>query len=128
MAGTPKNIRLRFAACAALALAAGCVHPRAPLIVTDPDPSIKIPATAKAVRGHDLSAVPQLIRDLESDDPAVRLYASHALAKLTDQDLGYRYYDDDDHRAAAVDRWRHWYFENADPAAGKVNTANTQGP
>src|SRR4051812_19388126 len=84
------------AAFALIATAAGCVHPRGPVVVTDPDPSVKIPATAKAVRTHDLSAVPQLIKDLQSDDPAVRLYAAHALEQLTGQSLGYRYYAPDD--------------------------------
>ena len=117
---------------------AGCVHPRGPVVVTDPDPSVKIPATARAVRRHDLSAVPQLIQDLQSDDAAVRLYAQHALEQLTGQDFGYRYYDADDARYAAVGRWQQWYGRQSqspqDPAyaAGKARgqstTAATQLP
>jgi HEAT repeat protein len=98
-----------------LALVGGCVHPRRPLVVTDSDPSIKIPATEIAVQRHDLSAVPQMIKDLESDDPAVRLYASYALEELTKQSFGYRYYDDEDQREAAIGRWRRWYAEHGKP-------------
>ena len=123
----------------ALMAAAGCVHPRGPVVVTDPDPSVKIPATAKAVRTHDLSAVPQLIKDLQSDDPAVRLYAAHALEQLTGQNMGYRYYAPDDDRVAAVARWQQWYDQQSqqpqqDPAyasgkaRGQSTTAATQLP
>jgi hypothetical protein len=86
----------------------GCVHPRAPVVVTDPDPSVKIPAYKQAVRRKDRAAVRQLVADLESDDPAVRLYAIGALERLTGERLGYRYFDSDEARRPAVDRWRQW--------------------
>ncbi len=88
-----------------------CSASRGPLVVTDPDPSIKIPAIQKAVREHDLSALPQLVKDLESDDPAVRMYANHALEQLTGQRFEFRYFDGDDERAAAVEKWKHWLNE-----------------
>jgi hypothetical protein len=102
-------------------LVAGCAAPRPPLVVTDPDPSVKIPAIQKAVTERDMSALPQLVKDLENDDPAVRLYANHALEVLTGQRLGFRYFDDDDQRAAAVARWKHWlneYLANQNRAKG----------
>ena len=100
---------------AALLLAlTGCTHPREPKTVTNPNPVGKIPGDVIAVKEHDLSAVPQLITDLQSDDAAVRLYAIHALHKLTGQNLGYRYYDSDENRAAAVQRWQQWYKSQSD--------------
>src|SRR4051812_15904385 len=75
-----RSVMLSLAVCLT-----ACTAPRGPLVVTDPDPSIKIPAIQKAVRDKDMKAVPQLIKDLESDDPAVRLYANHALEQLTGQ-------------------------------------------
>ena len=87
---------------------AGCVHPRRPIVVTDPDPTVKIPAYKRAVRKKDPAAVRQLVKDLESDDPAVRLYAIHALDELTGERFGYRYYDGDEQRQEAVDRWQQW--------------------
>lgn len=90
---------------------AGCTAPRRPLVVTDPDPSVKIPAYKKAVRKKDRDAVRQLVADLESDDPAVRLYAVSALRRLTGENFGYRYYDGDEQRQAAVNRWRQWLEE-----------------
>ena len=71
-----------------LATFSACTAPRGPLVVSDPDPSIKIPAIEKAVRTKDRAAIPQLIKDLDSDDAAVRLYANHALEQLSGKNFG----------------------------------------
>ena len=86
----------------------GCTAPRPKLVVTDPDPSVKIPAIKIAGERKDLAATPQLVEDLDSDDPAVRLYAINGLRRITGEDFGYRYYDDPDARAPAVAQWREW--------------------
>jgi hypothetical protein len=101
------------------AAVAGCVHPQGPKVVSDPDPSVKIPAAAVAVQNRDLSVIPQLIADLQSDDSAVRLYAIEALHRLTGHNLGYRYYDSDEERAAAVQRWRDWQKHRSDNSAAE---------
>jgi hypothetical protein len=106
----------------AVLLLAGCTAPRPPLVVTDPDPSVKIPAIEKAVREHDMSSLPQLVKDLENDDPAVRLYANHALEVLTGQRFGFRYFDDDEQRAPAIARWKQWLNEYL------ANQNKTKGP
>jgi len=86
--------------------AAGCGH--GPRHVTDEDPGDKIPAIEAAAKAHDQRAIPQLVRDLASDDSAVRFYAIDALHRLTGKTLGYRYYDDDEKRKPALLRWREW--------------------
>ena len=87
----------------------GCAHPRAPLVVTDSDPTVKIPAIKKAVQEHDLPAARQMVKDLESDDPAVRFYAVEGLRKLTGEDFGYVWYDEDEtDRYEAVKKWQAW--------------------
>lgn len=86
----------------------GCVRPSRPIVVTDSDPTVKIPAYKRAVRKKDAAAVRQLVADLESDDPAVRLYAINALERLTGERFDYRYYDGEEQRRAAVGRWRQW--------------------
>jgi hypothetical protein len=94
-----------------LALTCGCLpHARK---VSDPDPADKIPAIAKAVQEHDASVAPQLIADLDNDDPAIRFYAIGGLRSLTGQDLGYHYYEDCDARKPAVQRWRAWLNSQA---------------
>lgn len=103
-----------------LAPAGGCTAPRRPLVVTDPDPSVKIPAYKKAVRTKDRAAAKQLIVDLDSDAPAVRLYAIGALERMTGQCFGYRYYDTDQARQVAVARWDQW-LTGKDDGARHVN-------
>lgn len=89
-------------------------------MVTDPDPSVKIPAIEKAVRTKDRSALPQLVKDLDSDDPAVRFYANHALEKLTGENFGFRYFDDESRREPAAQKWRQWLLDS--PAAPHSST------
>jgi len=105
-------------ACAWFLSIPACTAPRPPLVVTDPDPSVKIPAYKKAVRNKDKAAVRQLVKDLESDDPAVRLYAIHALQELTGETFGYRYFDSDERRKPAVRKWQQW-VEAGEQAAGE---------
>jgi hypothetical protein len=76
--------------------------------MTDPDPSLKIPAIKTAADGKNRSQVGQLIKDLDSDDPAVRFYSIGALERLTGQTFGYQYFVDDEKRAPAVERWKAW--------------------
>src|SRR3954463_8188220 len=86
----------------------GCSAPRGPIEVTNPDPSGKIPAMKKAVREHDMKVVRQLVKDLDSDDPAVRLFAIHALEELTGKREGYDYFADELQRRPALGRWKDW--------------------
>jgi hypothetical protein len=102
---------LREAIVAAIAIAfciSGCSAPRSPRIVTNPDPAGKIPAYKKAVREKDLSVIRQLVKDLDSDDPAVRMFAIQALEELTGQRYGYTYYHDELQRRDSLGRWRDW--------------------
>ncbi len=79
----------------------------------NPDPSGKIPAIKQAAQSRNDKAEPDLIRNLSDEDPAVRFYAIEALRRLTGQTFGYLYYDDDDHRQAAVQRWQQWLAAGA---------------
>jgi hypothetical protein len=89
-------------------LASACAAPRPTRAVDNPDPSGKIPAIKDAVEANDLAAARQLIRDLESDDPAVRFYAIQGLQRLTGETFGYRYFDDGRDREAALEKWQAW--------------------
>ena len=106
-------MRRRFAIFLTVPLIAGaCQAPRAKPDVRHPDPSVKIPAMKMAVRTQDHDAVAQLIEDLDSDDPAVRLYAIEALRRITGEDHGYQYWNDAFQRAPAIERWRQWLVES----------------
>jgi hypothetical protein len=82
------------------------------------DPSVRIPAIKRAVRSGDRSALPGMVRDLRSDDAAIRMYAIEGLRLLTGDDLGYRYYDDAPQRRAATKRWEAWLAEQGREAKG----------
>jgi hypothetical protein len=86
----------------------GCIGRESPSLKSN-DPTRKIPAIKQAVEQHDDSAVPELIKALSSEDPAIRFYAIQGLERMTGQTLGYRFYDSDHERAQAVRRWKRWY-------------------
>ena len=105
---------LAAAVLAALYGAGGC-GPAPQKVVTNPDPSGKIPAMKQAVQAHDLRAAPQLVKDLESDDGAVRFYAIESLRRLTGETFGYVYYQSDDQRDPALKRWKDWLARQSRP-------------
>jgi len=88
--------------------AGGCTEPTGPRTVANEDLNIKIQAIRVAADDKDLTAAPELVRDLESDDAALRLYAIKALRQMAGQDFGYVYYADVEKRRPAVTRWRQW--------------------
>jgi hypothetical protein len=107
----------------------GCDAPPIRPVLTDDDPSVKIPAIELAVQQKDRSAIPVLIKALDSDDPAIRFYANDGLKKLTGQDLGFVYYADEQARQPAVARWQDWLKHSTDlpaPAGTVAGSAATQ--
>ena len=84
--------------------------------IKDPDPAVKIPAMKRAAAVGDRRQLGELVKDLQSDDPAVRMYAINTLERLTGSRNGYEYYDDDASREKAVARWQAWLTEQSGPA------------
>src|SRR4051794_41081521 len=92
-------------------LIGGCTAPGEPHLVTNPDASGKIPGIKLAVEQKDTAAAKQLVKDLDSDDPAVRFYAIEGLERLTGETFDYRYYADEEQRKPAISRWNQWLAE-----------------
>ena len=92
-----------------------CSSPRPEKDVANPDPSGKIPAYKQAVRTKDRGAAAQMVKDLHSTDPAVRMFAILGLRRLTGETFGYRYFDGEDDRRAAAARWEQWLAAGAEP-------------
>ncbi len=88
-------------------LLCGCVPAPDP-VVSDPDPMVKIPAMKVAVDRHNTAPAGDMVRDLASDDAAVRFFAIGALQRLAGDDFGYHYYDDEPVRKTAILRWQAW--------------------
>lgn len=119
-----------------VSLAGGACSPPGPeKDVRNPNPLGKIPAYKEAVRERDRSAVRQMIKDLDSDDPAVRLFAIVGLRRLTGGEMfGYRYYEDEYQRRPAIRRWEAWLAgenggdEPQDVTAGGSSAADAPNP
>lgn len=125
----PHSIRILAAAavlaCGVAAGPGGCVHPRGPRVIESPDVNVKIPAIKKIARDQDRGAAPKLVTELESDDPAVRFYAIGALHRMTGQDFGYDYHEDDDEqRRPALDRWKQWLADEGLTGGGDGRAAS----
>lgn len=71
----------------------------------NPNPSARLYAIEAAARDGDRSAIREIVEELDSDDPAVRLVAIESLEHLTGETYGYRPYDDRPERRDAIRRW-----------------------
>ncbi len=98
-----------------------------------PDPYARALAIEDAALQKDQNAIPDLIESLDSDDPAVRFAAIGALERITGETFGYRPYDPEWERQAAVDQWVSEYrnrgaaddvFTNDDAAADSPEPAH----
>ncbi|HEX3357013.1 MAG TPA: HEAT repeat domain-containing protein [Tepidisphaeraceae bacterium] len=105
-------------------LLVGCSTPEKASITSN-DPSLSIPAIEQAGHNHDTSSISQLVKHLDSDDPAVRFYSITALKEITGNTFDYRYYDDEIHRLPALKRWQQWLKEPSG-APDKQNSAKPQ--
>lgn len=99
-----------MAACVGL-VGAGCSSPARGF--ASPDPGARLDAAVDAAARKDRSSIPELIKLLESDDPAARLVAINTLHRLTGTTNGYDHAAPEPERRAAVDRWVDWQAEQA---------------
>jgi len=99
-----------------MCVAAGGCFPRETQSIGAVDPAASIPAMQEAARKKDKTAVPALVKQLSSDDPAVRFYAINALKEITGQTFNYRYFDDAGERKPAVERWEKWVVDQRNVA------------
>jgi len=114
--------RIDFAAqtvCVLCALAVGCTESKGPRTVKNPDPTVSIPAIKTDVQNRDQKDVAQMVANLNDDDPAVRFYSVQGLRRLTGDDFGYRYYENEEARAPAVARWNQWLKQRVVQTVGR---------
>ncbi len=71
-------------------------------------PDGRIHAIVDAARRYDTSRIPDLVEQLDSDDPAVRLFAIRALEHLTGTTLGYDHAAPRARREIAIARWERY--------------------
>lgn len=87
---------------AALAGCGGSIKPS----FDSPEPAARNAAIVHAASTGDKSAIPDLVRMLESDDPATRMLAITTLERLTGETHGYVARDRASVRREAVLRWQ----------------------
>jgi hypothetical protein len=108
------------------ALIAGCTLPPTTRDLNDAEPTAKIPAIKMAALKKDDAHISQLVEDLDSDDPAIRLFAIRALKDLTGETFDYQYFDDDLERQPALRSWHQWLkARNAPPSSQEAAPATT---
>ena len=90
-----------------LGVVTGCVD--IPRGFDSPEPAARMDAAAKAAREGDRGSLAELIRLLQSSDPAARLAAIRALERLTGETMGFDHAGSAPERAEAVERWWVWY-------------------
>jgi len=95
--------------------ASGCSQPQPRADFDSDDPSERSLALAGAATAPTEADLPHIIALLDSDDPAIRMFAQAALTERTGETLGYHHADPPARRAVAVDRWEAWYRERAAP-------------
>ena len=96
-----------------------------PTITADFDsaePAARNAAIVEAASKNDQAAVPDLVRMLDSDDPATRLLAINALEKITGERLGYEYTAPEHERAKAADRWQEWVHQHYGNTAPRLSS------
>lgn len=71
-------------------------------------PQDRFLAIREAKARGDRSALPDLIRQLASDDALVRVAAIDALKTITGETRGFRPHDREVERRRAIDRWTTW--------------------
>ena len=85
--------------------AAGCAPAPTGTGLSAIDPTTKLQAIERAIHERDREAVPALVEQLDSDDPAVRLLAITALQRITGTTMGYDHAASARERDAATTRW-----------------------
>ncbi|MCX5658246.1 MAG: HEAT repeat domain-containing protein [Planctomycetota bacterium] len=69
------------------------------------NPAAKLYAIRHAGEARDARAVPDLVEQLDSDDPAVRMLSIHALEQIAGTRMGYNPYASAQERKPAVEAW-----------------------
>lgn len=74
--------------------------------LTAVDAESRIAGIVAAGASDDPSQIEALFEALDDEDPAIRLFAAEALRRRTGQDPGYRAFDPEVDRTAAIVRWQ----------------------
>jgi hypothetical protein len=92
-------------ACATVLAGSACAPSPTEAAFDSPNPASRLYAIEEAGKQRDKAAVAELVEQLESDDPAVRMLAIEALERIEGDTRGYCHEDPPYARREAVDEW-----------------------
>ena len=79
--------------------------------ISSAKPDVATQAMNKAAQEKSREAIVPLVGRLYDEDSVIRLSAITALESITGEDMGYRSYDGEVQRIAAIKRWKAWLIE-----------------
>ena len=91
--------------CGVVLFAGACAAPPPRNDFSTPDTASRIESIKTAAGELDRSNVRQIVEQLDSDDPVVRMKAISTLQHLTGETNGYHYDDPPSIRSHAIERW-----------------------
>jgi hypothetical protein len=81
------------------------------------EPAARNAAIVQAAGSGDQSAIPDLVRMLESDDPTTRVLAIRTLERLTGETMGYEAWASEVDRERGVEQWQAYVTKTSNPAS-----------
>lgn len=121
--GMPGRDRIRAvlaALCgAAVGALGGCSQPKVEADIESDVPQERLMGLAASMRANDRSAAREYVEMLESQDPAVRMFAIGALERMTGETKGYDFAAPERDRAEAVGAWAAWVESGASATASR---------
>ena len=78
---------------------------------SNPAPGARVYAIEDAIKFNRREQIPEIVECLCSDDDLLRFLAIGGLQRMTGQDLGYKFDDQEPLRLVAYRRWRQWTID-----------------
>ena len=79
--------------------------------ISSVQPEVASKAMNTAAQKKSRLAIVPLVKRLYDEDPVMRLSAIRALQRITGEDMGYRSYEPQVKRMAAIKRWEAWLIQ-----------------
>ena len=79
--------------------------------ISSAKPDVASKAMNEAAAAQSRRAIEPLVKRLYDEDPAIRMSAIRALEDITGETIGYRSYESEVKRVAAIKRWEAWLVE-----------------
>ena len=108
-------------------LVAGCAPAASRGNFDSANPAAKAYAIEQAIRDADHSAIPDLVEQLDNDDPLIRFMAIAALESLTGRTLGYVHYAPAVERREAIGRWVQFVLDDTPDDADDARRIQAHG-